>query len=438
MCTIRRVWIRRSCLPLTSLMVWILFFGVPAMAAESAGMPLSVDRLLAEAIASNAGLTADQLRAQAKYQLIASAGALDDPRVNYSIAPQSIGDRIPSNLGNALGIRQVVQLSQSIPWPGKRSLRSEHMEAEAEVALLSYEDTRLGLISQSRVLWAQWWYIDEALATNQEHLRLSAELRVVAETQYANGIGLQQDVLQIQTHEVQLQHQQLVLEQQRRRLQSSINHLLNQAPTSSIGPAQGEPDVPELPGEEEMQRWLVESHPSLRQLESESNVAKLNMRLIEKDDYPDLQFNVGYNELWNASELRLLVGVSLNIPLDFGKRSSRKAAASYEYHSVLSDIVNLRSELNSELETQLSYAEQSDHGIQLIETELLPKAEQTVNAARANYEGGGGNFSALIEAQEVLLNMQLLLASSFAERFIAIAEIDRLCGGRLWLPGGER
>jgi len=438
MCSIRRVWFCRTCLPLTSLMVWILFFAVPTIAAESSGMPLSVDWLVEEVVSRNAGLTAVQLRAQAKYQLIVSVGALDDPRVIYSIAPQSIGDHIPSNFGNALGIRQVVQLSQSIPWPGKRSLRSEHMEAEAEAALFTYEDTRLTLISQSRLLWAQWWYVDEALAVNEEHLRLSAELRVVAETQYSNGIGLQQDVLRIQTHEVQLQHQQIVLEQGRRRLQSSINHILNQAPASSIGPARGEPDVPELPGEEVMRRWLVESHPSLGQLESESNVAKLNMRLIEKDDYPDLQFNLGYNELWNASELRLLVGVSLNIPLDFGKRSSRKAAASYEYHSVLSDIVNLRSALNAELETQLSYVEQADHGIQLIETELLPRAQQTVNAALANYEGGGGNFTALIEAQEVLLDMELLLASSFAERFVAIAEIDRLCGGRLWLAGGER
>ena len=74
-------------------------------------------------------------------------------------------------------------------------------------------------------------------------------------------------------------------------------------------------------------------------LKAESNAALFNKRLLERDDYPDLQFNLGYNELWNPSALRLQVGVSLNIPLDFGKRSSRKAAANYEYNSVLSDII---------------------------------------------------------------------------------------------------
>ena len=306
------------------------------------------------------------------------------------------------------------------------------MRASAEVAQFSVEELRLSLVSQSRLLWVQWWYVNEALIVNTEHLRLLAELRVVVETQYANGIGLQQNVLQVQTREVELQHQRIVLNQEQRRLQSQINHLLNQPPTTALGPPLGDPEIPELPDREVLEQWLLESHPSLLGLKAETNAARLNILLTEKEDYPDLQFNLGYNEFWDASSQRLQVGVSLNIPLDFGKRASRKAAAEYEYSSKRLDIVNLRSELMSELESQLSQSDQARHGIQLIDEELLPKVQQTLNATMANYESGGGNFYALIEAQEQLLNIELLLSSSYAEQFIALSEIDRLSGGQLW------
>jgi cobalt-zinc-cadmium efflux system outer membrane protein len=219
-------------------------------------------------------------------------------------------------------------------------------------------------------------------------------------------------------------------------LQSQINHLLNQAPATILGPPLGEPEIPDLPDRVILEQWLLESHPSLLGLKAETNVARLNLRLTEKEDYPDLQFNLGYNELWDASSQRLQVGVSLNIPLDFGKRASRKAAAEYEYGSKRSDIVNKRSELMSDLESQLSQSDQASHGIQLIEGELLPKMQQTINATLANYQSGGGNFYTLIEAQEQLLDFELLLSSSYAEQFIAISEIDRLSGGQLW-PQGE-
>jgi cobalt-zinc-cadmium efflux system outer membrane protein len=414
---------------------WISVSTTAAEAAENSEEALSVDWLINEVISRNAGLTAEQLRAKAKQQLISSAGALDDPRINYSVAPSSIGDYIPSNFGNALGIRQTFQLSQTVPWPGKRSLRTDQMQAVAEVAQFSVDELRLNLVTQSRLLWAQWWYVNAALTANTEHLRLSAELRVVAETQYANGIGLQQDVLQVQTREVELQHQQLVLNQQQRRLQSQINNLLNQASVTVLGPPLGEPEIPELPERYVLEQWLLESHPTLLGLKAQTNAARLNMQLTEKEDYPDLQFNLGYNELWDASSQRLQVGVSLNIPLDFGKRTSRKASAEYEYSSKRSDIVNKHSELMSELESQLSRSDQASHGIQLIEGELRSQLQQTINATLASYQGGGGNFYTLIEAQEELLEMELLLSSSYAELFIAISEIDSLSGGQLWLPG---
>ena len=411
--------------------------GTELVAAEQAVQPRAVDALIGAVLARNPDLASQQFRASSRQELVASAGALDDPRVNYAIAPGSIGDSIPSKFGDALRVRQNIQLSQTIPWPGKLDLRTERMAADAEAARHNVVVTRVELVAEARSVWAQWWYIHAALEINQELQQLVAEQIEVTETRYANGIGLQQDLVNIQSFDVRLQHQHLVLEQQQRRLQTHLNYLLDQpAPTPLLPPAP-ELNMPTIPPKALLEDWLLQTQPELLELQAQSQVARLNQRLTEKEDYPDMQFSVGYNELWNEAPLRLQVGVSVNIPLDFGKRAARKSAAELEFHSAQMAIASKRSELLAALESQISIYDQAVHGVQLIETQLLPSSRQLVNASLANYEGGGGRYTDVVDAQEQLLDTRLLLLTNYADQFTALAEIDKLTGGQLW-PSGEQ
>jgi cobalt-zinc-cadmium efflux system outer membrane protein len=406
-----------------------------SVVAQSTLAPADIDAIIDTIVANNPQLESHRSTVAAQEELIESYGALDDPRISYAIAPNSIGDSIPSSFGNALGVRQNIQLSQSIPWPGKRALRSEKETANTEVAQQRYEGTRLDLITQARALWSQWWFVQDSLRKNLEHQRLALELMEVAETRYGSGMGLQQDVLKVETHAIRLRHQHLVLEQEQRRLQAHINHLLSRSANAALVTSTHMLIMPALPTKAVLENWLMDYHPALKGLQAKSDAAMISQRLIGKDDYPDIQLNLGYNELWNASALRLQVGVSLNIPLDFGKRTARKNASQFEYHSVQMEIQDKRNQLLSKLEAELSNYDQASHGIQLIESELLPSAKQTVSATLANYEGGGGNFFELIDAQEQLLDTQLLLSQSMAEQYMSLAEINKLTGGQIWPRG---
>lgn len=380
----------------------------------------------------NAGLTAQELRIRASRALTESAGALDDPMVSYSVAPSSIGTDIPSDFGNALRIRQSFQVSQVFPWPGKRQLRTELAEAKADIAEANFDQLLAALIQQTRGLWLQLWFVDHALSINAEHQALLNDLEDVASVQYANGLGLQQDVLQIQTSLVELDHREFVLNQEIRRLQARINDLLNQPADTLLGlPGQQLP-VQTLPARNDILEWVQEFEPELIALEARARLAQRNKELVELDDYPDIRFNAGYNELWNNIELRTQVGISLNIPLDLGKRSARKAAAGFDSASARADVVHLRSKLAADLEQLLSTEQELAHSINLFETELIPKAEQTLAAANGNFQGGGGNFQSLIQAQQQLLNLQLHVTQMQADRLISISQIDKLSGGRLW------
>lgn len=393
---------------------------------------LTLDGLVNEVINRNAGLTAQELRIRAKRELVNSADALSDPRVSYSIAPSSFGDDIPSDFGNALGVRQVIQLSQSFPWPGKLGLRTELAETEATLAQYTYDELLLNLVNESRSLWSEFWYVEQALTTNAEHQELLLELEGVAATQYANGIGLQQDLLQIQASLVELKYLNINLIQERRRIQARINNHLNRSPESLLPPPEVEFSEPIIPSSDVLHSWMLEAYPEILILETQSDRAFTQFQLVEKEDLPDIQLNMGYNEIMNNSALRFQVGISINIPFDFGNRTARKSAANYEYSSTLSDITRLKYELESEMEQALSRYEEHTENIKLFEEELLPLTEQTFSAASANYEGGGGNFATLVDAQQQLLDVRLQIAQMQAEKIMILTNLDNLSGGLLW------
>lgn len=398
---------------------------------------LRLNWLSEEIVRNNEALSAMELRLNAKRALIESADALDDPRISYSIAPSSLGDDIPSDFGNALGVRSVIQVSQAFPWPGKLDLRSELSETDAAIAEYSYEELLLSLVNRGRSLWAELWYVEKALATNENHKALLSDLEAVVATQYANGIGLQQDLLQIQSDLVDRELQETMLVQERRRIKAAINLLLNNNANAELTSPASEISEPDLPEQNQLQTWISDSNPMLLRMQSQSHQALTEQRLTEKEDFPDWQLMMGYNEIMNDSSLRFQVGVSVNIPLDFGNRSARKSAASFEYNSSLYDLAYLENELEAELEQQLAHHEELARSIELSESDFLPIAEQTFAAARANYEGGGGNFALLVEAQRRLLNIRLQLDRMRAEKLKVLSEIDGLSGGMLW-PVEER
>ncbi len=420
---------------------WLMLAGAslatsPLMAAERPVQSADLEEIVSVLLSRNPSLQSVRMRAQASEALVQSSGALEDPRVTYSIAPSSFGDIIPSGFGNALGVRQNFQLSQSIPWPGKRELQVEKMAADTDALFNTYAQNRNARVAEVREVWAQWWYVHFALESNEALRKLIADQSAVTQTRYANGLGAQQDLLKIQTFDLKLLHQHLVLEQQRVQLQSHLNYLLGQPSATPMPRPQMELEGPQLAARPQLDRWLLETQPALLELQAKIQSALLSKRLTEKEDYPDVQFNLGYNELWNEPALRLQVGVSFNIPLDFGKRTARKSAAAYTLHSVRMEAQSKRDELLSQLESHLSNYKQAAHKIRLIENELLPSATRLLKANLASYEGGGGDFNELVDAQEELLDTQLLLRSTYAERFIVLAQIDSLTGGRLW-PSGE-
>lgn len=410
-----RVTRTKSTHSITAIVAALLF-----MSSAVAEPPLPSQTLVKQVLQANPDLAIAAARQRSLEAHISVAGALPDPMANLAVAPATFDSDI--------GARGIFQLSQSLPWPGKRELRADAAAALAAAAGSELALRQRELAWEARTAWAQWWYVHRALELNAANQRLLDELLSVVETQYGAGIGGQQDVVQAQTRALHNRHQRIELQQQRKRVAALLNALRDQPADAPLPPPARYPSVPELSAQSLLREAMFVAHPRLSANASQRQRAEAQLALAEREYWPDFTVHAGYVGTLDPAEKRFQVGVGINIPLQRTRRRASEDVARAELLGIAASERSIRAQLDQALVTQISALEEAQHVVHLYRSQLLDLAAQNVNAAKADYESGSGSFTDIITAAEQQLDFQLELASARADALIARAAIRRLVG----------
>jgi len=377
------------------------------------------------ALERNAGVKALEAAARAAEFRIASAGALDDPMVQFSVPPATLGERT----GN-------VQLAQLLPWPGKRALRKGTARWQAAAASEDIGELRLRVAAAAKSLFAEWAYVHRALTINAAHQALLQELRRVAEARYAAGRAGQQDALQAEVARARLAAEAITLERRRREVQARINALLNRPARAHVPPPADLPEPRPVPPLASLQQTAAHEHPALARVRARIAEAQTQKDLAEKDFYPDFRVMAGYNSLWDNPDKRWTVGVGINLPFDYGnKRSATRDAARAELMRSRWQLTDREAQLLGELEAARAGVEETTSVIDIYRTRLLPLAEDSLAAARADYRAGAGSFLNVVDAEREQLRTEDGLARARADHLRRFAELERWVGTPLDAAG---
>lgn len=382
--------------------------------------PLTSQQLVKAVLERNPSLPRLRAAAEAAAFRAEPAGSLDDPVLSYTLAPQTIG--------SGARLSQAVDLSQEIPWPGTLRLREGAARSEAVAARQELADLRLQIIAAVKAGFAEWYYVHRALAINEANRKLLTELRNVAETQYAAGQATQQDVIQAELEHDRLLDEALAFERERRSIQAQLNGLLNRAPGAFL-PSPGEVTPRASPPSlRVLLRIVVDNHPELKRLEAQRQASRARLGLAEKNFYPDLGLNIGYDGFWEDEDQRFSVGASINIPLNRRKYRALKDAAQANALEAQWRLADRRAQLLANVgEAQAAVAE-SIAVIELYQDRLISLAQDNLNAAVADYRAGAGDFTDVITAENRKLMTELRLARARANYVRRVAELERWTG----------
>ncbi len=382
---------------------------------------LNADGLAAWVLERNPGIIAIKATAEAAAFRIEPAGSLDDPIMSYALAPLTVG-------GNR-SLNQRFDLKQKIPWPGTLAARESAAQHEANAAELDIDRLRLRVVAQAKAAYAEWHFVHSAIQIHHSTQNLLDELISTAETRYAAGRALKQDVLQGEVEQTNLEKHLFGLIRLEATVKARINALLNRAPSEPLPPSGGLPEVTELYALESMQRLAMAQHPELAQLETRISASESRITLAEKAFYPDLQLGVGYNRLWDATEKRTTIGVSINIPFNRSKRRSELGRAQAERRSAEWTLIERRAGLLADLANAHAEVVEAKSSVDLIHDRLLPLSAEYLEAAIADYQSGIGAFLNVITAEQRALDTELALARARSDYARRVAELERWVGG---------
>ncbi|MDZ7668069.1 MAG: TolC family protein [Gammaproteobacteria bacterium] len=416
-----------SKLPASALAGALLFAAAP-LSSSAAPPPTGIDgfpgeltesALIERVVAANPGLAALQAAAEAARHRIEPAGSLDDPMLRYAVSPRTIGSG---------SFSQQAEFSQPIPWPGTLRERAAAARHQAEAAGADARALRLLVIFRARTALADWRYLAEALAINAASRNLLDELIGAAENRYAAGRGPRQDVLQAELERAGLDNEALRLRQERTRLLAGLNALLNRPPGADLPEAAPLTHLPPPPPLETLEHRALAQHPALARLQSQAAAKRSEVNLAQKAFYPNFQVGVGYAGLMDDPDKRPTLGVTINVPLDRGKRRAALAGARAEAKQSEWALADERTQLLANLAGARAAVEEARASAARYEAELVPLAGEYLDTALNDYRSGVGDFRDVIDAEQRKLDNELALARTRAGYARRMAELERWVG----------
>jgi outer membrane protein, heavy metal efflux system len=387
------------------------------------GTPLSADRLAQLVQDRNPSLQAMYAAWQAAAARYPQEVALDDPMFDAMLAPASLASS--SNVQESWS----VEVSQKLPWFGKRGLRGEIADASANAAAWESHDARLQVTLAARLAFAEYLEAQLLRELNGREEKLLESLAAIAQTRYETEQAELQDVLQARVELADVQRRRVSLDRRQRVAAARINALLHRAPQAALPEPIGEVAGNAKPLEiAELIARAIENRPDLAAQGSRIQAESSAYCLAAREFYPDVEFYGRYDRYWFDREQQGSVGIKLNLPVQRDRRQwaveeslARLSKANAEYESRVDQIgADVHASRERLLEAQRT--------LELLRQDILGAAEQNVDSARAGYELGKTSFLTLISAQRQLIEFRQQEIAATAELHRQSAELDRAVG----------
>ena len=318
-------------------------------------------------------------------------------------------------------------LAWNFPGPGKLKARAGVAAAESQGKYFAFESAVLQAAFNLKRAYYQLGLLDEQLRIKREALALMENQERAVRAQNVTGTAALSESLRVQSELDRARTDLANLED------SSHSVAENFKAALGLTSQQTNPPVPahfEISQEnldaDALLRTAFERNPQLRAMEADVRSAEAGIAVAYKERVPD--FNAGLSaDVYAPPFYWPQAGMTLPIWRD-------KLAA--EVAQAKANELAAKSKLKAgQIDLAVNFAEKSfayhetSRNLTLIEKELIPKARQSVETVRAGYRTGTMDFSAMTDAERMLLDLQFEAVQVRTDREIALAELSLMVAG---------
>lgn len=410
----------------------VLMFSFPLTAASQPVKPfLNLNQLVEEAVENNPEILAANKRLDVFREKVPQASALEDPMLGLGVV----------NLPTSFSFRdedmtmKEISISQKFPFPGKRPLMREMAEKEADAASKEIETKTNRIIKEVKTAFYDLSHIYRATEVTQRNKQILENLTKIAETRYATGEGIQQDVLKAHVEISRMVDELIMLDQKRIAEEARLCSILNRSENCSLG----EPELVifrRYPiAVEALQEEALDSNPTLKALNTMIEAKEKAHGLAKRDHYPDftVRFAYGQRDDNDSAELDrrdLLTGmVEMNIPIYYKSKQSRKVAeALADIQTIQAEYRAMKNEVLYMVANMASMVQRTGRQLDLYQTGIIPQATLQVKSALGAYTVNKIDFMTLLDSQMTLYRYELEYHDALTEYEKNLASLEATVG----------
>lgn len=394
------------------------------------------DSLVRRALAANPRIRAAALQLDASRARVGPAGAWSDPMVMAGIQNLPLSrDRSSSGMmsaGPEPMTMKMLGVSQTVPYPGKTSLRRRIARAEAEIA-----EARVAIVTRDvgREVLDVYYDLIAArmvLGTLERQQQVATSILPATEARYVAGTAAQADVLKARTEASLLMQERNAATEQERSALARLADITDDVEfraiaADSFAVTQAKP----LPALDQLQAVATQTNPRLRERRAAIAMRAAQADLAAREYLPDVDVSLQYGQRDRLPDM-ITALVSVPVPVQRGRKQNAAARASRL--DIASAEAELRAEENairSDVTRAYAAVQRQRANVELLDHAILPQARATFASVTATYQSGRGELLNVLDARRSLFATEIMYARMLADYAKALNELAALVGAEV-------
>ena len=393
--------------------------------------PLTLSDLFRIVAERNPRLQAVRAAADAVGTRVAQASTLPDPTLQLGVMNFGIPN-FNTDMPNSMA--PSVQLTQTIPFPGKLGLRGTIAESERGRAEAGAEEAWWEVRTRAADLFYELYSLDRRIEVMRETLTLLQSFQTIATSMYSAGTGRQVDVLRADVEVARMDGEIRKMEAMRKAMAARLNGVLD-LPATTLVPRQVLPSLPSrVPPQDSLRRWADESRPLLARARLGVLQANSGVELARKEIWPNLTVGLSYGQRDIGSGTQRMGSAMLGftLPVHAGARQfAAREEASAKERMAVAELRRFEAEVDARIGELMAELDRARSLVGLYRDEVLPEARITAESALSSYRVGAVDFMSLTDAQMTVNRYEGELYELVADYGRALARLESVVGRTL-------
>lgn len=407
-----------------------LIFALPLIAAEpKPPAPLTLDALVAQALAENPELKFYEAEIAAAKGERKAAGAWANPEIAGELGRKRVRGDV-----SAEGTAWAVSVQQTFEWPGRISLRKAIADRQVQLADAGLDQFRAALATEVRKrAFALFTSQRRAEATREVSTRGEELVATLVQREPA-GVTPLLETRAIEASVIKLRRDASEAAQEAQGALYELNQLRGLPIQMPLTIADVTLHFADLPVADELIRRAARGNFTLRQREIELAQQGFKVRLSENEAWPSVTVGPQFSQE-KAGDKETIAGVGVSLPLPLWNRNTGniEAAKARELQAQTSLRLAQR-EVERKIREQAAAYELHRKEMARWNPKVAEQLREAATLADRHYRLGAVPLATYLEVQSSYLEALEAIYATQADALNAQAELELLTGAKLIKP----